>query len=210
MIKKFQSSFQFSCNVYIISSGSSNILIDPGHYDRKIKKYLEDIGGLDAVLLTHGHWDHTYGLDALKKDYPDVPVYIYADDRILLQDPYLNGSAYNGFALIIRSDISDVTEGKLRIGEFNIDVIHTPGHSEGSVLYYFQQENVIFTGDTVLKDISSPTFAQTASAEEFQRSVRKIIQYGFSEDTKVYPGHGDSTNYEYLLKNNPDIKGARL
>ena len=90
----------------------------------------------------------------------------------------------------------------------DIDVIHTPGHTAGSVIYYFQHENVLFTGDAILKDVSSPTFSQTGSAKESQGSIRKFIHYGFSEDTAVYPGHGESTTYGYLLKHNPDIKGV--
>ena len=208
MIKRFQSFYQFSCNVYVISSEQGNILIDPGHYDKRIHNYLQEIGGVNAVLLTHGHWDHSYGLDALKADYPDAPVYIYAKDRNFLQNPTLNGSAYNGFSLIVHSDTTAVPEGKLRIGGYDIDVIHTPGHTGGSVIYYFGHENVLFTGDAILKDRSSPTFSQTASAMDAQESMQKVIHYGFTEDTAVYPGHGDSTTYGYLLKHNPDIKGV--
>lgn len=69
-IRMFQSAYQFSCNVYVVSSDKGNLLIDPGHYDRTLRDCIDQIGGLDAVLLTHGHWDHTYGLDRLKKDYP--------------------------------------------------------------------------------------------------------------------------------------------
>ena len=208
MIKTFQSFHQFSCNVYVVSSDRGKILIDPGHYDKRIRNYLKEIGGVDAVLLTHGHWDHSYGLDALKADYPDAPVYIHEKDRIFLKNPSLNGSAFNGFALIVHSDTAAVPEGMLRIGGYDIDVIHMPGHTSGSVIYYFPHENVLFTGDAVLKNVSSPTFSQTGSAKDAQESMRKFIHYGFSEDTAVYPGHGESTTYGYLLKHNPDIKGV--
>ena len=208
MIKKFQSAQQFSCNVYVISSDRGTILIDPGYYGKDIRNHLKKTGGVDAVLLTHGHWDHTYGLDDLNMDYPDTPIFIHEKDRNFLQNPVLNGSAYNGFALIIRSDTAAVPEGKLGTGGYDIDVIHAPGHTGGSVLYYFRHENVLFTGDAIMKDVSSPTFAQTGSAKESQESMRKFIHYGFQEDTAVYPGHGESTTYGYLLEHNPDIKGV--
>ena len=206
MIKRFRSTFRFSCNVYVISSDQGTVLIDPGYYGREIRNCLRQAGGLDAVLLTHGHWDHCCGLDDLKADHPEVPVYIHEKDRPFLQDPCLNGSVYNGFSLIIRSDTAPVAEGEMQIGGYDIDVIHTPGHSAGSVIYYFRNEQVLFTGDAVLKDTSSPTFSQTGSAEDARASMRKFIGYGFPDDTAVYPGHGEDTDYGYLLKHNPDIR----
>lgn len=75
MVKIFRSSYQFSGNVYVVHSEKGTILIDLGYYDSRIKKYLMVIGNLDAILLTHGHWDHIYGLDSLKADFPDTPLY---------------------------------------------------------------------------------------------------------------------------------------
>ena len=209
-VRTFQSFRQFSCNVYVISSEHGNILIDPGHYDQRIRHCLKEIGGVDAVLLTHGHWDHTYGLDALHEDYPDAPVYIHEKDRSFLRNPTLNGSAFNGFALVVKADVSAVQEGRLRIGGYDVDIIHMPGHTAGSVICYFPRENVLFTGDTVMKNTSSPTFSQTGSAEALRQSMRKFVQYGFPEDTEVYPGHGESTTCGYLFKHNPDVKGAAI
>ena len=206
-VETFQSYYQFSCNVYIVSSDKGNILIDPGHYDEEIRDYIEQIGGLDAILLTHGHWDHTYGLDALKRDYPDVPVYMPEDGIDFLQDPYLNGSSMNGFDEIVETDVSPVMENSLQIGDYDIEVIDMPGHCRGCVSYYFRNENVLFTGDSVLKDISVP-IRPTGSTEDQMESIRKFIHLGYRKDTPVYPGHGESTTYGYLLENNPDVKEA--
>lgn len=119
-VKMFQSTYQFSCNVYVVSSDKGNILIDPGHYDDEIREYIDQIGGLDAILLTHGHWDHTFGLDHLKADFPDVPVYMPVDGHDFLQDPYLNGSIFNGFEVRIQSEVNTVEEGSLQIADMTL------------------------------------------------------------------------------------------
>lgn len=207
-VKRFQSHFQFSCNVYVVSSEKGNILIDPGHYDKRIRDYINHIGGLDAVLLTHGHWDHTYGLDSLKKDFPDVPVYIAKDAHDFLTNPDLNGSAWNGFDEIVKSEVTDIQEGDLRIAGYDIDVISTPGHCRRCVLYYFKNEEVLFTGDTIMRDVASP-IRPTGSEEDQKNSIRKFINLGYRDDTPVYPGHGAETTYGYLIENNVEVKGVR-
>lgn len=206
-VKMFQSTYQFSCNVYVVSSDKGNILIDPGHYDDEIREYIDQIGGLDAILLTHGHWDHTFGLDHLKADFPDVPVYMPVDGHDFLQDPYLNGSIFNGFEVRIQSEVNTVEEGSLQIGGYDIDVINTPGHCRGCALYYFKNENVLFTGDTIMKRLASP-IRPTGSEEDQRNSILKFTQLGYPGDTPVYPGHDESTTYGYLMKHNVEVKGV--
>lgn len=207
-VKMFQSFYQFSCNVYVASSDKGNILIDPGHYNGEIRNYIDQIGGLDAVLLTHGHWDHIYGLDALKEDYPDAPVYMPEDGHDFLRDSYLNGSIFNGFEVIIDSDVNTLQEGDVQIGEYDITVINTPGHCRGCALYYFKNENVLFTGDTIMRDVVSP-IRLTGSESDQKESIRKFMRLGYPDDTLVYPGHGASTTYGYLLENSEEVKKAK-
>lgn len=133
MVKTFCSSRRFTGNLYVVHSEKGTILIDPGYYDSEIREYLMKIGGLDAILLTHGHWDHISGLDSLKADFPEAPVYIYEDDIDFLQEPNLNCSVTNFFRLVLHSEAEAVTEGELDIGAYHIQVIHTPGHTKGHV-----------------------------------------------------------------------------
>lgn len=74
-------------------------------------------------------------------------------------------------------------------------------------MYYFRNDNVLFTGDSILKDISVPIRA-TGSKKEQMESMRKFMNLGYRDDTPVYPGHGASTTYGYLLDSNPDVKEA--
>lgn len=207
-VQMFQSFRQFSCNVYVASSDKGNVLIDPGHYDDEIGNYLKQIGGLDAVLITHGHWDHTYGLDALKADYPDVPVYMPKDSHDFLRNPVLNGSIINGFAERVKSDVTPIDDGSLHVAGYDVDVINTPGHCRGCALYYFKDEGVLFTGDTIMRDVASP-IRPTGSAKAQRESIRKFMRLGYPGDTPVYPGHGQATTYGWLLENNTEVRGAR-
>lgn len=207
-VKLFNSARQFSCNVYVISSDKGTILIDPGYYDVEIKKYIEKQGRLAAVLLTHGHWDHIFALDDLKADFPKADVYIFEKDYGFLTNPDLNCSAANGFQLITKSAARKIQEGALNIGGFEIEVINTPGHTKGSVMYYFKNENILFSGDTILKYMAGPTFRQTGSDEDMKKSIKKFKNFGYSDKTPVYPGHREATTYGYILLNNKDVKNA--
>ena len=206
MVKIFHSSYRFSGNVYVIHSENGTILIDPGYYDSEIRKYLVEIGGLDAILLTHGHWDHIHDLDSLKADFPETPVYIFEDEIDFLTNSHLNCAETHGSRLILSSEAEAITEGELDIGEYHIQVIHTPGHTKGSVMYYFTNENLLFTGDTILENVTGPTYRPTGNDHDMNDSVKRFKTLGYDGNTPLYPGHGKATTYEYVLSHNQSVK----
>ncbi|MCO4252124.1 MBL fold metallo-hydrolase [Pseudarthrobacter raffinosi] len=205
-IQQFTNSEGFSSWLYVVSVEDKTIVIDPGFYSDAVSEYLERVGGADAVLLTHGHWDHLAGLDALKAEYPDAQVFLPAPDAEFPTNPDLNQSKTAGFELNIQSPIIPLDEGTHEIAGYSIVVTHTPGHTVGSSLYYFTDYNALFTGDTILADSVGPTFRPTGSEKDMQSSIDMFLAMSFDADLLVFPGHGQTTTYRRLIETNQELQ----
>lgn len=201
-VEIFRKYMSYSCNVYVLSSEKGIILIDPGFYDKRIRDYLNICGGLDAVLLTHGHRDHISGLDRLVADFPNATVYHHVLDEPFLRDPLLNGSEGMGFSLECKTRACALVEGAYLIGGYYVRVLHTPGHSVGSCIYVFPEENIAFTGDSFLMDCVATTRGPTGDAQAQRLSLKKLKTLPLTADGRIYCGHYINGTYEQLLKNN--------
>ena len=205
-VRSFQNTKRFSSTVHVLSSEKGNILIDPGHYSEELSRYVESIGGLDAILITHGHWDNIYALDEVTAANPKAEVYIHELDYAFLRDPVLNCSDINGFSLLIDTKPRTFTEGIYTIGGYTFEVIHTPGHTCGSCIFYFADENVLFGGDTIMAELVGSAEHPTGSEKERENTVKMFKQLKFSNDMKVFSGHGKNTIYSELMKTNKDLQ----
>lgn len=128
-----------------------NILIDAG--SKEIFKVLKEQGiHIDAILLTHGHADHIKYLQEILESYK-CNVFIHQNDQILLKDSYLNGSklVHNNKITAKGCNSVPITDNEtLRFDNLSFQVIHTPGHTNGSVIYYCKELYALFTGDMIL------------------------------------------------------------
>lgn len=97
-------------------------------------------------------------------------------------------------------DYNNLKEGINSISNFKFEVIYTSGHTSDSVTYYFKEDNIMFTGDFLFKDTVGRTDLDTGNDEDMLNSIKKIMEY--SNDIKVYPGHGEMTNLGYEKENN--------
>lgn len=206
-IKLFNNPFEFACNVFICSSNKGNFIVDPGYCDDKMLKYIDSIGGIDFILLTHGHFDHIYGLNKLTSNYPKAVVYAYKDELEVIYDPRKNCSiAYNGIRLEIEKDIVPLDEGTIRLGEYEIKVIHTPGHTKGGAVYILDDEKVIFFGDTIICESIGRYDLPTSNEAKLFNSINKIKELNLPSDYICNFGHGNSFKVERLLKVNTYLK----
>jgi glyoxylase-like metal-dependent hydrolase (beta-lactamase superfamily II) len=179
-------------NCYILLSGSHAAVVDPSPRAEQILNILEENDAvLDYILLTHGHFDHIVSLDTLR-DLTQAPALIHQGDAELPADPKKNAFYY--FFHMNQSyrepERSLTADEILMLGDETIRVIHTPGHTRGSVCYLCN-EDFLLTGDTIFDVGRGRTDlygGDEALLLETLRNMRSLPQ-----SLPIYPGHGTST-----------------
>lgn len=197
MVSKFNSTSEFAANTYLITKNDEAILIDVGFFSHKLKSSLENIN-LKGILLTHGHFDHIKGLNSLLKIYPSVPLYCGEEDDFL-KNPLKNGSLNFNEKIIVNNSFIKLKEKTIKISDFTIDCFFTPGHSDGSFIFYIREEKAIFFGDTVIEDSYGRYDLYSGSFSKLKNSLERIKYLPFLDDDICYFGHGEEMPY-YLLK----------
>lgn len=194
-----------NCYLVINEDTKETVMVDPGGYPEELKNEIKQKGlKIQAVLLTHAHFDHIMGLADVMKDFA-VPVYVEEMDKDMLTDGDMNlsgGYMNGGFQF---ENARTVTDGQvLEIAGFRFQVIHTPGHTPGGCCYYEKEEGVLFSGDTLFHTSVGRSDFPGGSASDLVRSVREKLLV-LPEKTHVYPGHMDETTIGYEKLYNPFV-----
>lgn len=178
------------------------VLIDPADSQDEISRMIDESGcSLKGILLTHGHFDHIMAADAIRDKY-GVKVYASCDEKNTLEQPHINlGEAY-GLKLSVKADVWHKNGEILKLAGFDIEALHTPGHTEGGSCYYIREIGVLFSGDTLFCGSVGRTDFPGGSMSEIVRSIKEKVMV-LPDDTKVYPGHGEGTSVGYERENNP-------
>lgn len=187
-------------NCYLIKTDSAAIVIDPFEADDRIIEFLKENSGLEKyILLTHCHFDHILGADELR-DLFGAQIVIGEPDGIGLNDTSVSLSCWAGFVQKPFSADILVRDGDvLKLGGTDFYVMHTPGHTAGSVCY--MAEDVIFTGDTLFEGSVGRTDFPTGDPAALNASLEKLKSLG--KDYTLYPGHGVPTTLYREIKTNP-------
>jgi glyoxylase-like metal-dependent hydrolase (beta-lactamase superfamily II) len=188
-------------NCYLLEDEKAKLaaVIDPGDEAEKILSVLRDDGvTVRYILLTHGHYDHTTAVPELHAALPQAEIYIHPADA--------NGAGNRLFPLAGQIEgLSLYDEGtELSLGGLTIQVLHTPGHSKGSVT--LKAENALFCGDTLFAGSCGRTDLPGGSYEEIMTSLRRLGQ--LEGDFKVYPGHDMVSTLEQERRDNPYLRQA--
>jgi hydroxyacylglutathione hydrolase len=173
-----------------VTKHAAIIDVPPKSSDTLLQRIKELSLSMDMILLTHSHWDHIAEVSLLKK-HLNVPVYIHKEDADNLEHP---GSDQLPLFFPLKGIKPDgyLADGqKLVLGKLVIIVIHTPGHSPGSICFYLPSENILISGDTLFKGTIGKLNLPTARPVLMWDSLKKLA--ALPNATKVYPGHGDST-----------------
>ena len=175
-------------NTYLVGAETDPavLVIDPAGEPERIRAGLRG-RPVAAVLLTHGHFDHTGALGMFQ----GIPVYIHPDDQGMLSDPVRSLAMMVGDTAARPTAAEPVGEGDtLRIAGLDVSVLHTPGHTPGSVTYRIG--DVLFTGDTMFFHSYGRTDFPGGSPEQMKKSLRRLKS--LPGDLRVCPGHGPETS----------------
>ncbi len=197
-ILQIQLEHEIFANCYLIIDEATDeaAVIDPGWYGDIIKDALaKENVNLKYVLLTHGHFDHVSGVYGFQH-VEGAKVVIHECDREHLLDPK-KSLAEGNFPEPHQPVCADilVKDGDIiKLGESEIKVMHTPGHTNGSVCYILEDDRVIFSGDTLFCMTAGRTDFWDGSDEKMISSLKRLI--ALEGDYKVYPGHNRETTLE--------------
>jgi glyoxylase-like metal-dependent hydrolase (beta-lactamase superfamily II) len=198
-IKRFVGG-NIASNGYIVFEKGGDVcyIVDPGHSGGKFLRAAQDAGlRILGILLTHHHYDHVGGVQRIQSAV-DCPVCIHKDDA----------DAYKG-----RADVLLSGGESFPLGSESLLVLHTPGHTRGSVCFRSARGETAFTGDTIFNVDLGRTDLADGSASAMERSVRETVS-GWPDDTMLYPGHGDPCNMRFVRVHNGEYldimgEGAR-
>ncbi len=200
----------YQTNSYVLrpSSNSSDcIIIDTGLEADELIDFLKEhkLNPL-ALILTHGHPDHTTGVSALRADFPQIQVYVHKLDSKLMTSPPSLLVAMAGIRMrpIAPADVLIEGPTTIEIGGVVLEVFHTPGHTMGSICLYSKDDGIVFVGDTLFEGSVGRTDLGGNMSQLINSIKQKLL--ALPDETIVYPGHGPQTTIARERAYNPFLQ----
>ncbi len=194
-------------NCFLVSNGSEAVVIDPGGDPKEVVDYLRRNGiQLTNILNTHLHFDHIQGNAALNEAF-SVPILASARDDFLMQTE-VGGGGFMGLPETPQFAYQDLQAGEYNFAGNKCVVLETPGHSPGSLSFYFPDGGAVFSGDLVFYRSVGRTDFPGGDQEQLINSAKESI-FTLPWDTVIYPGHGPETQVREEELHNPFFTRAR-
>ncbi len=195
-------------NCYILQSGKEALIIDPGDEPDRIRKFMADLGAKPSLIVaTHTHFDHVLGVESLKAE-TGAPFSIHKDDLPMLEAMQARVQQFMGFNVPPPPKVDSFLKhgDQLTLGNETIRILHTPGHSPGSIS--LAGKGYVFTGDALFNQSIGRTDLPGGDYQTLIRSIKEQL-FLLDDDTLVYPGHGPETSIGDEKLVNPFVgKGA--
>ena len=180
-------------NCYILQSDSTALVIDPGDESERIIRFLKDIAVKPThIVATHAHFDHVLGVDTIRAKLK-IPFLIHRDDLSMLESMQSRVRQIMGFSVPPPPKVDQFLEDgqSIEFGQDKVKVIHTPGHSPGSISLAGQ--DFVMTGDALFNQSIGRTDLPGGDLDTLIRSITQRL-FILDDDTIVYPGHGPETS----------------
>ena len=189
---------RYFTNSFLLVSGGEAAIIDPAPDAARFAPLLEkENARLTHILLTHGHFDHVYGLDSVRAAWPAARLCLFRADAVGTEDRPVKESP----------EILWLTDGQtITVGQAELTVLHTPGHTPGSCCWLC--EGVLVSGDTLFAGSAGRTDLPGGDWETLMRSLRRLADDpALPDELRVLPGHGAFTTLGLERAQNPYMKG---
>ena len=197
-------------NTYVLWDETNEcVVIDAGNSSPREDAALDNFiaeHGLKPVLAanTHGHFDHTLGVEHLKQRY-GIPFALSSKDAFLLENAATSGSIFGvkvGAMPTVERDLDG--EQEIRFGKISLRVLRTPGHTPGHVAFFDEGSKSLFTGDTLFRESIGRTDLPGGDYSWIMRSILDVL-VPLGDEVHVYPGHGPESTIGHEVLNNPFI-----
>lgn len=194
-----------NCYLAICEETKKTVVIDPAACPSYLMEHMKTEGlQVEAILLTHGHFDHTMGIEGFLREYP-VPVYACEAEKEILSTPRKNLSLTytKGYSFEGATFLRDGQE--LELAGCIFRMIHTPGHTPGGCCYYVESEQILFSGDTLFQNSIGRADFPESDPQALLDAIREKL-FVLPDEVLVYPGHMGETTIGHEKRNNPYCK----
>ncbi len=200
--------FVMNCYIYFDENTKEGVIFDPAAYtpdeENQIKKIIEDNGiKIKYIINTHGHIDHILG-NKFAKDYFNVPILMNEKD-MPFYDKVLNHGKLYGLDFPAPPPVDEFINenSKIQVGDIEFKILHTPGHSPGSLTFIDDTNKNIFCGDVIFKDSIGRTDLPFGDYDELMNSINNVLLPSVQDDYTLHPGHMEITTVGREKELNP-------